>query len=290
MRYSIKDLENYTSIKAHTLRIWEQRYGLLEPKRTDSNIRYYSEDDLKKILNVNLLYTNGLKISKIAKLSEDEILEHVRELIDERAEKDQPEIHPFMLAITEMDPDQIHDLLNKNYAEKGMVELYNSLLIPVLMRIGELWQVNTLSIAHEHLFSNVLRAFLIVRISKLDKPKEGSKNAILFLPGHEEHELSLLFYHYILKSSGVNCIYLGAKVPLDDLKSSVVSMKPDVVISNLIAKMDEKEVIAMFKEMEEFIPLKKVRIGGAQALYYKNVIPKDISFIRNEEDLIRDLK
>lgn len=180
IRYSIKDLENYTEIKAHTIRIWEQRYNLLSPKRTDSNIRYYSHQDLKKILNINLLYLNGLKISKIAKLSENEITEQAKQIIVEKSVSGNEEVDTLLIAITSMDAEEIRRLLWQYDGQFDLRELYKNIIVPLLVKMGELWQTNSLSVAHEHHFSNILRDFYIVKINKLTPEKKNRKNGHTF--------------------------------------------------------------------------------------------------------------
>ena len=198
--YLIKDLENLTGIKAHTIRIWELRHNLLNPLRTTTNIRQYSEEDLKKILNINLLYGNGFKISKIASLSETEIINKASQLI-ELQHKDTPiEIKNLIEAILKMNCDKMHLILNEVFNERGIINLYQEVITPVLIRIGELWQLSTLNIAQEHIFSNALREFIITISNGLNRPRIGKK-VMLFLPEREEHELPLLFYQYLLRGS-----------------------------------------------------------------------------------------
>lgn len=284
--YSIKDLENYTQIKAHTLRIWEQRYNILTPQRTDTNIRYYSEQDLKKLLNVNLLYTNGLKISKIAQLSEEAILEQVKTLIEKHHLDDRPEIDALIIAVMAMESEEIHHQLNNYFAKFGMEKMYEHIIVPVLIKIGKLWQVNALSIGHEHLFSNVLREFFITKIGSIETKNKSGKKVLLFLHENEEHELSLLFYHFLLKRAGFNCTYLGARVPLEDLKSSIDHVKPDLLVTNMIAKIEQSEIIDFFEKLSSFFDLSKVRVGGYQSHVYEHVIPKEVTLISSEKELI----
>ena len=160
IRYSIKDLENFTQIKAHTIRIWESRYGLLTPSRTDTNIRYYGEEDLKKILNINLLYTSGLKISKIAALTELEIISNSKALILEEDTDKQSEIDMLTVMILAFDGDAIKYYLDERLEKEELEDLYITVVIPLLEKIGQLWQVNSIDIIHEHYFSNIFREFI----------------------------------------------------------------------------------------------------------------------------------
>ena len=285
-RYSIKDLENYTQIKAHTIRIWEQRYQLLTPKRTETNIRYYSEEDLKDILNINLLYKNGYKISKIAMLSKVEITEAASSIIQQNHANTGPlEINKLISATSSMDQNKIIEILENCLTKLGMDQLFSSVLVPVLHKIGELWQVNTITIAHEHLFSNLIRDFFILKTVELRDIPTNNKRAILFLPAHEEHELSLLYYHYILKKEGYHCYYLGNTLPIHDLEKSINQIKPNLLVTNLILKLEKKQFQKFTDTLIELAPKARICIGGLQAIIHKDTLPKRISLIQSKEDL-----
>ncbi|MDG1331173.1 MAG: MerR family transcriptional regulator [Crocinitomicaceae bacterium] len=287
IRYSIKDLENYTEIKAHTIRIWEQRYNLLSPKRTESNIRYYSHKDLKKILNINLLYLNGLKISKIAKLSEEEITEKAKEIIIDKSVSGNEDVDTLLIAITSMDADEIRRLVWRFDEEYGLREMYGTVISPLLIKMGELWQTNSIGIAHEHHFSNILRDFLILKINGITPTKRISRKVMLFLPQHEDHELSLLYYQYLLKEAGYQCIYLGKNVPLYDLEKSIAQVKPDLIITNLITRIEEKRVVPFFDELVKTCKGSEIRIAGAFSKELLKIIPPSIKVISSEEELLK---
>lgn len=286
VRYSIKDLENYTEIKAHTIRIWEQRYNLLSPKRTESNIRYYSHKDLKKILNINLLYLNGLKISKIAQLSEDEITQKAKEIIVDNSTSGNEDIDALLIAITSMDADEIRKLIWNNDEKYGTREMYTTILVPLLKKMGELWMTNSISVAHEHHFSNILRDYFILKTNNLEPQKQLDRSALLFLPQHEDHELSLLYYHFLLKDAGYKCIYLGKNVPLDDLEKSVAQMKPSIVVTNLITKINDKDVKEFFNRLLKSCHQSKIRLSGSFATEIADQIPSEITIISSETALI----
>lgn len=286
IRYSIKDLENYTEIKAHTIRIWEQRYNLLSPKRTDSNIRYYSHEDLKKILNINLLYLNGLKISKIAKLSEVEITEKAKEIIVDKSVSGNEEVDTLLIAITSMEADAIRKLLWQYDEQFDLRELYKNIIVPLLIKMGELWQTNSISVAHEHHFSNILRDFYILKINDLTPEKTVDKKVMLFLPEHEEHELSLLYFQYLLKKGGFKCIYLGKNVPLSDLEASIKQVKPDILVSNLITRIKEKEIKKFFNELVRCSHGTEIRIAGSFTNEILKEIPSSVNIISSEEELL----
>ncbi|UKN03619.1 MerR family transcriptional regulator [Paracrocinitomix mangrovi] len=284
-KYSIKDLENFTKIKAHTLRIWEQRYNLLNPQRTDTNIRYYSDRDLKKILNINLLYSNGLKISKIAKLTEEELFQKASEILISEDTSYPDEVNKFVTYVMELDDLSIQQSLNKLVDKIGMERMYSEILVPLLEKIGTLWQVDAISVSHEHFVSNLIREFLIVRIDKVPIATSARAKVVLFLHEGEKHELSLLFYYYILKSRAYDCFYLGQSVPMRDLKTFVKEIKPDYLITSFIAETSEDEIAAFFNEVSAFFDLRKIYAGGYQLVNHSKVVPKEINQIQGINDI-----
>ena len=283
-QYSIKDLENLTSIKAHTIRIWEQRYNLLQPKRTDTNIRYYEDDDLRKILNINLLYSNGFKISKIAKLSENEILSESRKLIMEKSQVNDEMVDLLLMSIIELDENKTYGMLLYAFEEKSIEELYTDIIIPLLHKIGELWQLNTISIGHEHFFSNLLRAFFLAKTSELKIEKKINKKVMMFLRPGEEHELSLLLYNFIFKREGWQVIYLGSNVPYKDLKLTYDQMNPDLILTSFIARTSKGDFQKILTKVLDNVPKEKMILSGYTSVMYKDLIPKEVSIIENQED------
>lgn len=284
-QYSIKDLENFTKIKAHTLRIWEQRYQLLSPQRTETNIRYYSDKDLKKILNINLLYSNGLKISKIANLTEVEIFEQASKLLMKEDTLVPNEVNRFVEYILELDDISIQDGLDKLVKKLGLENLYSQILIPLLEKVGTLWQVDAISVSHEHFISNLLREFLIVQIDGIRIKRVGKGKVVLFLKEDEKHELSLLFYYYTLKKRGYDCFYLGQSVPMKDLRTFVQEVRPDFLITSMVAELSEEDVKEFFAQIDNFFSFDKMYVGGFQALMHGKSFPKAVHQIHKFEDI-----
>lgn len=262
--YSIKDLENITQIKAHTIRIWEQRYSLLTPRRTETNIRFYNEEDLKKILNINLLYTSGKKISKIAALSDDEILEEAKGLILNKVNEQQSEIDSLIYHILHYNGKDIKAILDNLYEKRPLDEMYQFFIIPVLQKIGQLWQVNSLSITQEHYFSNIIRNFFISKIYALKKVTTSDLKAMLFLHDREEHEFSLLFNHYMLKKKGVQCYYFGTKTPLKEIEEVYEVIQPDIVITAFVSQLSDSEFDKIQDKLIKFAANSQVLISGGQ--------------------------
>jgi len=215
--YTIRELEKISGIKAHTIRIWEKRYGLISPDRTPTNIRKYTDSDLKKLLNVALLNKNGLKISKIASLSEEVINKHVNDLITES-----PECNNFSegltMAMMEMDEYVFEQLLSRAVMRYGFEDAVIKVVYPFLVKIGLMWQTCNITPVQEHFVSNLLRQKFFVAldgiITDINKPH---KLALFFLPEGEMHELGLLFFCYLAKKRNHRVVYLGQSVPLDSI-------------------------------------------------------------------------
>lgn len=216
--FSIKDLEHFTGIKAHTIRAWEQRYGLLNPRRTSTNIRFYTSEDLKLLLNVSILNQNGHKISRIAAMAEEEINVALREL---EASTSKEEHWLGMLKISMLNFDeQLFQSVSKTYEEQnGFSDLLLRLYLPFMGQIGMLWLTSAICPAHEHFVSNLIRQKLFGAIDGLDPVDPAYDGAVfaLFLPEREIHDISLLMVHYLLRKSGFKSLFLGQSVPLEDL-------------------------------------------------------------------------
>jgi len=282
VKYSIKDLENFTGIKAHTIRIWEQRYNLLKPERTKTNIRFYDDTDLKKILNINLLYNSGYKISKIALLSELNIINNAKLIITERNLDEEPEVDALMIAILDFDKNKIKEILN-NYSS-NIYKLYSSIIIPFLNKIGELWQVNTIEIVHEHLFSSLYRDFLFSKIDNLASTDHSESSVILFLHDDEQHEFSILLYYYLFKSKGYNCFYLGQNLPLDNLKLTISKIAPKYILTTCIAQVNENKFRSIIQSLVTHTTETEVIIGGHQTSIFKELIPSSIKVINSKKE------
>ena len=220
--FSIRDLENLSGIKSHTIRIWEKRYGLLSPERTDTNIRTYDLSNLQKLLNVTLLYNNGLKISKIAKIPEADIPLRVRELVAKNSAKNHA-INAFKLAMMNFDHAMFQKTYNSLLTERSFRDIFWEVFIPLLEELGLLWQTNTIGPAHEHFITNLIKQKIYTSTEKLQaiEPTKDDNIFVLFLPENEIHEIGLLFINYEILLRGYKTIFLGQTMPveyLDDLE------------------------------------------------------------------------
>ena len=215
--FTIKDLENISGIKAHTIRIWEKRYNLLVPRRTTTNIRYYSNENLQKLLNIVLLNNNNFKISKIAKMSDEELILQSRELAFKNDINDEA-INSFKLSMFQFDKVLFNTTYNKLLEKKTFREIFKEVFVPFLNHIGLLWQTDTLLPAHEHFVSNIIAQKIQINTEKIQyNISNSTKTYVLFLPENEIHELGLLYLNYELVLRGNHTIYLGRSLPLNNL-------------------------------------------------------------------------
>ena len=217
--FSIKDLENLSGIKAHTIRIWEKRYNVFEPMRTETNIRLYDLNALQKLLNITLLHEYGYKISKISSLKNENIESLVREIVSVKSAKNHA-ISSFKLAMINFDQTLFFNTYNQLLSEKSFREIFFDVFIPLISEIGYLWQSNTISPAHEHFISYLIKQKLLINTEKVQilEPVKKDKVFVLYLPSNEIHELGLMYLNYEILLSGYKAIYLGESVPIESLK------------------------------------------------------------------------
>ena len=230
--FTIKDLENLSGIKAHTLRIWEQRYNFLKPGRSFTNIRYYGNDELKKVLNIALLNKYGYKISHIDKMNEAEIAERILSLSQMEAQQERI-VNELIKQMIDLDMEGFENTLDRFIMARGIERAITQVIFPFMEKIGVLWLTNHINPAQEHLVTNLIRQKLIVGIDGASSSIRVNKSVLLFLPEGEYHEISLLFMYYILKSRGIQVIYLGANVPLTDIAYVAGLKKPDYLFTHL---------------------------------------------------------
>lgn len=252
--FSIKDLENLSGIKAHTIRIWEKRYNVLQPMRTDTNIRLYDLASLQKLLNITLLHEYGYKISKIATYSDDKIPALVREIISSKNAKNHA-ISDFKLAMMNFDQDLFFATYNWLVAQKSFKEVFYDVFIPLLQEMGLLWQTGTISPAHEHFISYLIKQKLLVNIEKLQvlKHVKTDKVFVLSLPLNEIHELGLMFVHYEILLKGYKAVYLGESMPTESLKELKSYFSPIIYISYCTVQPMRDSIDAYVSEMKEVL-------------------------------------
>jgi MerR family transcriptional regulator, light-induced transcriptional regulator len=217
--FSIKDLENLSGIKAHTIRIWEKRYNVLEPMRTETNIRLYDLVSLQKLLNITLLHNHGYKISKISKFPADKIPSLVQEIVTKKSVKSHA-ISQFKMAMMNFDQSLFLNTYNQLLSEKSFREVFYEVFIPLMEELGLLWQTDTISTAHEHFITFLIKQKILINTEKVEilEHKRHEKVFVLYLPLNEIHELGLMYLNYEFVFNGYKTIYLGESVPSENLK------------------------------------------------------------------------
>ena len=280
-KFTIKDLENLSGIKAHTIRIWEQRYSFLKPQRTATNIRYYSNQELKMLLNISLLNKYGFKISHINRMSIDELKEKTLTLSGGQAQQERI-VNELIQHMIDLDIDAFEYVLDQFIAARGIEKTITFIIFPFLERIGILWQTDHINPAQEHIITNIVRQKIIVGIESIITPFSVKSSVLLFMPENEHHELGLLFLQYLLKSRGVKTIYLGANVPVKDLEFVVGLKKPDYVYTHLTTVIKEFNFDKFITNLKTKLPGTTVLISGllAQTFVKKN-LPGNIRFLKS---------
>ncbi|TRX39273.1 MerR family transcriptional regulator [Flavobacterium restrictum] len=250
--FSIKDLENLSGIKAHTIRIWEKRYNVLQPMRTDTNIRLYDLISLQKLLNITLLHDYGYKISKIATYSEEKIPSLVKEIITNKNAKNHA-ISAFKMAMMNFDQELFFNTYNWLIAEKSFKEVFHQVFIPLMNELGLLWQTDTITPAHEHFMSYLIKQKLVLNTEQLQilPPTNTDKVFVLSLPMNEIHELGLMYLHFEVISKGYKSIYLGESMPIDNLKVLKKHFESIVYVSYLTVMPEREELDQYVRKMTE---------------------------------------
>lgn len=285
--YSIKDLEYLSGIKAHTIRIWEKRYHLLDPNRTDTNIRSYSDHDVRRILNVALLIKNGYKISNVAAFDESklqaEVLRINRNLTDPEKNIDQLLFHTVNL-----DTFGFEQLLDKIIGEFGFSKTIHQVVFPFFERIGILWQAGSIFTAHEHFVSNLVRNRLIRETGKFER-NESAQTVLFFLRENEWHELSLLYFNFLAAQAGLRCVYLGQSLPFEDLSNLLINSEFDFVCTSFIQAIEKTELEQYLANLSLVFNRNKILIAGRQVIIHKPKLPSNVLLIKNSSDFIKKI-
>ena len=241
--FSIKDLENLSGIKAHTIRIWEKRYNVLEPMRSDTNIRSYDIKNLQKLLNIVLLHNYGYKISKIGTLNQEQINKLANDIISEKSAKNHA-ISTFKMAMMNFDQSLFFNTYNQLLSEKSFREVFYTVFIPLMQEIGFLWQTQTISPAHEHFISYLIKQKLLINTEKVQilEPTKTDNVFVLFLPLNKVHELGLMYLNYEILLKGYQTIYLGESIPTESLLDLKNSYEKISFVSYLTVEPNQEEI------------------------------------------------
>ena len=277
--YSIKDLEQLSGIKAHTLRIWEQRYEILKPDRTDTNIRTYDDKDLKLVLNIALLKAHGHKISEISKMASNELSKEVL-LISEKQLSYPEQIHALTISMLDLDEERFEKIISTNTLQFGFENMMINIIFPFLSRIGTLWVTGSVNPAQEHFISNLIRQKLIVAIDgQLPSLRIGAKKYLLFLPEGEMHEISLLFGNYIIRSRHNKVIYLGQSLPFNELIFAHKVHKPDYLLTVITSVPAQEEVQKYVYQLAKEFPDSRILLSGQQVVAQDIICPDNVDIL-----------
>lgn len=287
--YTIKDLEKISGIKAHTIRIWEQRYNFLQPQRTETNIRSYSAEELKVILNVSLLNKYGFKISHIDKMSATQMEEKIMALNQLDAQKERV-VNALIKEMVSLNMVAFERQLDVYIGQKGIEKTINEIIFPYLERVGILWVTNHINPAQEHLATNIIRQKIILGIEKLTPLLNYGKRIVLFMPEGEYHELGLLYVHFLLKQKGIYVDYLGANVPMVDLKYITEIRKIDYLYCHITSPARNFKLDKFFTNLASINPQIPIILSGQLIQEFKGKIANNIQLKRSLAETISFLQ
>jgi MerR family transcriptional regulator, light-induced transcriptional regulator len=274
INYSINDVEKLSGVKAHTLRIWEKRYNILPIRRSETNIRYYLEEDLQLILNIAHLNKSGTKISKIACMTPEEIQQKVAGLHDVDSAFES-QLDGLMLSLLELNEFKFLKIINHNIKAKGFEKTMEDVIHPLLDKLSVMWIAGSIKAVHEAFINNIVRRKLSIEIDKLTFDySDRSKKFLLYLPEYETHELSILYSFYLLKKYGASTLYLGTQISLKDVKEAVEIYKPDYVFTLFNDSYSEAPIQPYIDELLKASLDAKLLITGYQ-VFQQRIAPSN---------------
>jgi len=280
--YSIKDLEDISGIKTHTLRAWERRYNIFSPGRTSTNIRYYSDEDLKKLLSISMLLNYGMKISQVACLNSTQLNEKVRAIYSSGDYESL--IDSLVINMIDFDELSFEKHLNKAIFNLGFEEATYKVIYPFFSKVGILWQTGSINPAQEHFVTNIIKQKFYLAISSLDTPSVNSKTFILFLPENELHEFSLLLSYYLIRKHGHKAIYLGQAMPMKDVLKTLESTGADFIVTHFISQFEEDNLVEYLTEFSREAGETPVLVSGFQAKIILQKPVDNVRFIESPEE------
>jgi len=291
--YSIKDLESISGVKAHTLRIWEKRYGIIQPHRTITNIRYYKDADLQKVLNISLLNKKGYKISKIATMSTEQVRQKVGEYT-EVGHVFEDQLDAMMLSTFELDESKFSIVLDHEISSKGFEETMNDVVYPLLDKLSMMWIAGSVKSVHENFVSNIIKRKTIVEIDRLSRSDSYANiRCLIYLPENESHELSLLFLHYILVKNKSKVINLGIGTPLIDVLEGKSIFKAEYIFTIFNDSFSETPLQPYLDELAKNAKDSKILISGFQTASQNLTLPDNViilNSIQSVKDFVTSLQ
>lgn len=272
--FSISDLEQLSGIKAHTIRMWEQRYGLLRPVRTATNIRMYCNEDLRRLLNVSTLCSRGKRISQVARLTDAEIQAAVLACCNDAHDYHQ-QVNALLAAMLSFDEQRLNCLFTEAADKLGFEKMMLFVAYPLLQRIGLMWLAGTVNPAQEHLLAHLLRQKMLAATDALPNVPASARRWVLFLPANELHELALLFMNYTLRARGQHTLYLGQNLPVQELRAVCETYQPDAVVTVLTSQPERGRVAEFAREVSASCGDKLVVLYGPLARQEGLELPKN---------------
>ena len=285
--YSIKDLEKLSGIKAHTIRIWEQRYGLIDPKRTQTNIRFYTDEDLKYILNISFLNKNGLRISQIARMGREDVAKKVATISQDNLENTN-QIQTLTMAMMELNTIKVEQILRNHIQQDNLENTILTLIVPFLEKIGALWLTGSVSTVHEQLVHNIIRQKVLAatETTLLALPKFKPIKCLLYLMPNEETETILILIQFLLLQRGVEVMYLGSRISLNDLDLAYQLQKPDFIFTNIAGAHPKLSLPEYLQKLSAICTDATVLLTGHQALSEEVKVSPNLRLLADFIDII----
>ena len=282
--YSIAQIVTITGIKAPTLRKWETRYNFFETNRTDTNIRYYSDSQLKKLLNISVLMRNGFRVSKIDKMSEEDIHQTIEDSLVDL--KNEDEISALIISMLEMDESKFDKIIKAQILKNGLLSTTANIIYPFLHQVGVLWGINKVIPAKEHFLSSLIKQKFFSSIDLLPIPNKGASSILMFLPDGEHHEIGLLLAYYIAKDLGWRVYYLGQNVPVQNINQVVEEINPTAMLTMLIASTRQNFVT----QLDGILAQSKIPLFvSGNPKIFENSVNENLIYLANPEALITQL-
>lgn len=291
-QFSISQLQQLSGIKAHTIRIWEQRYGALVPGRSEGNTRYYDSHQLRRLLNIVSLLKDGYKISHVGPMKDEELThllsqKHLENSLSD--DKNEYYVSQLMAAAVSFDEAYFNTVYRQCIQQQGFKNTYTGVLYPLLNRMGLMWIIDSVSPAQEHFSSNLIKQKIFSAIDGLPQPSGATRKWLLFLPENEFHEIGLLFANYLLREAGHQVVYLGSNVPLGTLDKAAQEVCPTDTLLFFVHHLDYNDAEEYLKQINKFFPKTNVHIASSQALMAQIPKPRRFNYIYSPEALIKIL-
>ena len=288
--FSISQLAQFSGIKPHTIRIWEQRYNAFKPERSEGNTRYYDDKQLRRLLNIVSLMEQGHKVSQLCSLTDDALFSMIHESSQiNSSDTAEYYINQLIAAGMSFDSGHFEHILTLSFSAYGIRETYKTVIYPLMNRIGLLWASDMLPTTSEHFISNIFYQKLSAAIDSLPLPDSTKKTWLLFLPENEFHELPLLYANFLIRLSGHKVIYLGSNVPIKSLRSAVIDTTPDYLLMFLVHFDLPEQIQKDIETINEYFSGDKIYLAGNHKLISSIKYPRKAEYLQSVEDIERIL-